>query len=159
MGSGVKILIYRDDLVKLKGIGIFVFVENSVFIGSGVLVKSILQYVGLFYVKYYNQVCCDLKDRCLVKNILRILDVGKLDYRFVIYVIVNWFVEDVDCKEDELFDFKMIMFKVFKYGDFLCIFEKKLKNFEKIVMLLLGVGMYIYCIFLYFSVYLFLIYI
>lgn len=38
MVIGVKILIYKDDLVKLKGIGIFVFVENSVFIGSGVLV-------------------------------------------------------------------------------------------------------------------------
>lgn len=38
MGRGVRILIYRDDLVKLKGIGIFVFVENSVFMGSGMLV-------------------------------------------------------------------------------------------------------------------------
>lgn len=141
MGSGVKILIYRDDLVMLKGIGIFVFVENSVFIGSGVLVKSILQCVGLFYEKNYNQVCCDLRDKCFVKNILRILDVGKLDYRFVINVIVNWFLEDVDCKDDELFDFKMIMFKVFIYVDYLCRNEKKLKNFEKIVMLLLGVGL------------------
>lgn len=77
-----------------------------------------------------------------------VIDVGKLDYRFVIYVVVSWFLEDVDCKKDELVDFKIIMLNVFRYGDFLCIFEKKLKNFEKIVMLLLGVGMYIYCKFL-----------
>lgn len=75
------------------------------------------------------------------------MDVGKLDYRFVIYVVVSWFLEDVDCKKDELVDFKIIMLNVFRYVDYLCIFEKKLKNFEKIVMLLLGVGMYIYCIF------------
>lgn len=94
--------------------------------------------------------CCDLRDMCLYKGNVINLVVGKLDYRFVIYVIVSWFLEDVVCKDDELFGLKIMMLKVFRYVDFWCIFEKKVKNFEKIVMLLLGVGMKIYCIFLYF---------
>lgn len=159
MGSGVKILIYRDDLVKLKGIGTLVSAENSAFTGSGALAKSILQHAGPSYVKHHNQVRRDLKDRRLAKNTLRTLDAGKLDYRFVIHAIVNRFAEDVDRKEDELLDLKMTTFKVLKHGDFLCTSEKKSKNLEKIAMPLLGAGMYIHCIFSHFSAYLSLIYI
>lgn len=147
IGSGVKILIYKDDLVKLKGIGTLVSAENSAFTGSGALAKSILQHAGPSYVKHHNQVRRDLKDRRLAKNTLRTLDAGKLDYRFVIHAIVNRFAEDVDRKEDELLDLKMTTFRVLAHGDFLCTSEKKSKNLEKIAMPLLGAGMYIHCIF------------
>lgn len=85
--------------------------------------------------------CYGLRDKCLYKGIVIIFGVGKLDYRFVIYVIVSWFLEDVVCKDDELFDLRIMILKVFIYVDCLSIFEKKLKNFGKIVMLFLGVGM------------------
>lgn len=140
IGSGVKILIYKDDLVKLKGIGTLVSAENCAFTGSGALAKSILQHAGPSYVKHHNQVRRDFKDRRLAKNTLRTLDAGKLDYRFVIHAIVNRFAEDVDRKEDELLDLKMTTFRVLAHGDFLCTSEKKSKNLEKIAMPLLGAG-------------------
>uniref|UniRef100_K1QM36 Poly [ADP-ribose] polymerase 14 n=1 Tax=Magallana gigas TaxID=29159 RepID=K1QM36_MAGGI len=138
MESGVEIFIYRDDLVMLRGIGTLVSAENSAFTGNGALAKSILQHAGPSYVKHHNQVRRDLKDKRLAKNTLRTLDAGKLDYRYVIHAVVNRFAEDVDRKEDELLDLKMITFKVLTHGDFLCTCGKKSKNLEKIAMPLLG---------------------
>uniref|UniRef100_K1QAA4 Poly [ADP-ribose] polymerase 14 n=1 Tax=Magallana gigas TaxID=29159 RepID=K1QAA4_MAGGI len=139
MESGVKIFVYRDDLVMLSGIGTLVSAENSAFTGNGTLAKSILQHAGPSYVKHHNQVRRDLKDRRLAKNTLRTLDAGKLDYRYVIHAVVNRFAEDVDRKEDELLDLKMTTFKVLAHGDYLCTSEKS-KNLEKIAMPLLGAG-------------------
>lgn len=141
MGSGVKILIYRDDLVKLKGIGTLVSAENIAFTGSGALAKSILQHAGPSYEKNHNRVRRDLRDKRLPKGTVRTLDAGKLDYRFVINAIVSRFSEDVDRKEDELLDLKMTTFKVLTHAEYLCRTEKKSKNLEKIAMPLLGAGM------------------
>lgn len=140
LGSRVKILIYRDDLVKLKGIGTLVSAENSAFTGSGALAQSILQHAGTSYGKHHNQVRRDLRDEHFAKNAVITLDAGKLDYRFVIHAIVSRFSEDVDRKKDELLDLKITTLNVLKHADFMCISEKKSKNLEQIAMPLLGAG-------------------
>lgn len=150
LGCGVKILIYRDDLVKLKGIGTLVSAENSAFTGSGALAQSILQHAGPSYEKHHNQVRHGLRDTRFPKGNVITLDAGKLDYRFVIHAIVSRFSEDVVRKDDELLGLRITTLKVLKHADFWCTFEKKSKNLEKIAMPLLGAGMKIHCISLHF---------
>lgn len=147
MGRGVRILIYRDDLVKLKGIGTLVSAENSAFTGSGTLAQSILQRAGPSYVKYHDQVQLDSRKKRFSKGSIIALDAGKLDYRFVIHAVVSRFSEDADRKKDELVDLKITTLNVLRHADYLCTSEKKSKNLEKIAMPLLGAGMYIHRIF------------
>lgn len=158
MESGVKIFIYRDDLVMLRGIGTLVSAENSAFTGNGALAKSILQRAGLFYKKHHDQVQLDSRKKRVSKGSTIAMDAGKLDYRFVIHAVVSRFSEDADRKKDELVDLKITTLNVLRHADLLCTSEKKSKNLEKIAMPLLGAGMYIHCIFFsHFSAYLSLI--
>lgn len=141
MGSGVKIFIYRDDLVMLEGIGTLVSAENSAFTGNGALAQSILQRAGPSYEKHHYQVQLDSRKKRFSKGSTIALDAGKLDYSFVIHAIVSRFSEDVDRKKDELVDLKITACKVLSHADFLCTSQKKSKNLEKIAMPLLGAGM------------------
>lgn len=140
MVTGVKILIYKDDLVKLKGIGTLVSAENSAFTGSGALAQSILQHAGPSYEKHHNKVRYGLRDKRLHKGTVITLGAGKLDYRFVIHAIVSRFSEDVVRKDDELLDLRITTLKVLTHADCLSTSEKKLKNLGKIAMPLLGAG-------------------
>lgn len=140
MESGVKIFIYRDDLVMLRGIGTLVSAENSAFTGNGALAKSILQRAGPFYKKHHDQVQLDSRNKRVSKGSTIAIDAGKLDYRFVIHAVVSRFSEDADRKKDELVDLKITTLNVLRHGDFLCTSEKKSKNLEKIAMPLLGAG-------------------
>lgn len=140
MGSRVKILIYNDDLVKLKGIGTLVSAENCAFTGSGTLAQSILQRAGPSYEKHHNQMRHESRDKRRSKCSTIALDAGKLDYRFVIHAIVSRFLEDVVHKKDELLDLKITTLNVLTHADYLCTSEKKSKNLNKIAMPLLGAG-------------------
>lgn len=141
MGSGVKILIYRDDLVKLKGIGTLVSAENTAFTGNGKLAQSILRSAGSSYEKTHDQIRREVGIRRLENGSLRVSNAGKLDYRFVIHAVVCRFLESIEPQTHELLDLRLTTLKILEHANHLCTTDKKSKNLEKIAMPLLGAGM------------------
>lgn len=140
MGSEVKILIYRGDLVKLKGIGTLVSAENSAFTGNGKLAQSILRSAGSSYEKTHDQIRRELGIRRLENGSLRVSNAGKLDYRFVIHAVVGRFLESVEPQTHELLDLRLTTLRILEHANHLCTTDKKSKNLDKIAIPLLGAG-------------------